>query len=388
MSVDSEPLISIITVLEDVNMIPLVKENYKNIKYKNKQIIIVDDGEINNISKFLDIENSLYLHLNQEEKEELFKKIREADKNPSKEDITYSELCNKLPMGFKRDYGCGFSDGEYMLHMNSDCIYNAKTIDRKLRLLKDTGSECIYCDTVLCYDIYGKELYKSKSENNIYESTLFHTAEFWKRRGFNWSECENEGKYFHYNNGVDKLMDNYYDTIQLLTINNMNMYNPIRIELNNMKIDIPDCVSEINIKDHPMKLLIDRIFKSDGKILGINSEFLDNVELPEHNVRNIVEKWKQTKLAKLIGEKEYDCLLFGSKHPAWSLFNEVSFKVIFLETTKNFEQMDNIILTSKINKYKKIKGIYINQSLLKTNDPTDVVGDISREVQPTEELSQ
>ena len=43
-------------------------------------------------------------------------------------------------------------------------------------------------------------------------------------------------------------MDNYYDTVQLLTINNMNMYNPIRVELKNMKIDIPDCVSEIDIK--------------------------------------------------------------------------------------------------------------------------------------------
>ena len=35
-------------------------------------------------------------------------------------------------MGFKRDYGCGFSDGEYMLHMNDDCIYNSKTVTRKL----------------------------------------------------------------------------------------------------------------------------------------------------------------------------------------------------------------------------------------------------------------
>ena len=78
MSVDkSEPLISIITVLEDVNMIPLVKKNYENIKYDNKQIIIVDDGDRNNIDKFLDMEDCLYLYLNPEEKENLFKKIRE-----------------------------------------------------------------------------------------------------------------------------------------------------------------------------------------------------------------------------------------------------------------------------------------------------------------------
>ena len=123
-----------------------------------------------------------------------------------------------------------------------------------------------------------------------------------------------------------------------------------------------------------MKKLLDRIFKS-GNILGINSEFLENIELPEHNVRNITEKWKQTKLAKLIGEKEYDCLIFGSKHPVWSLLNEVSFKVIFLETNKNVEQMDSIILKSRINKYKKIRGIYVNVELLKDDDPTDDVPD-------------
>ena len=47
--------------------------------------------------------------------------------------------------------------------------------------------------------------------------------------------------------------------------------------------------------------------------------------------------------------------------------------------------MDNIILTSKINKYKKIKGIYINQSLLKTDEPS--VGDIANS-KTTEELNQ
>lgn len=364
---EENPVISIVTVLEDVNMIPLIIHNFKNIKYNNKFLIVVDDNEENNMSKFLDIEDCLYLHLNQEEKNDLFKKIRETSKEPNKDNLSYSEICCKLPSGFKRDYGCGFSEGEYILHMNDDCVYNSNVIERKLRFIRNTGSECLYCDKVLCYDIYGKELYKSTSPVNIYESTLFHTKEFWKRRGFNWSDCENEGKYFHYNNGTDRVMDNYYDTIQLLTINNMNSYNPIKVTLDNVKIDIPECLDKINIKEHPMKKMLDRIFKSEGNILGINSEFLENIELPQYEVRNIVGKWKQTKLVKTIGRKEYDCLFFGSKHPAWSLFNEISFKIIFLETTKNAEQMDSIILSSKINKYTKIKGIYVNHKLLSTN---------------------
>ena len=62
--------------------------------------------------------------------------------------------------------------------------------------------------------INNKELYKTESSSKIYESTLYHTREFWKRRGFQWSDTEYEGKYFHYNNGVDRKMDNYYDMMK------------------------------------------------------------------------------------------------------------------------------------------------------------------------------
>ena len=50
---------------------------------------------------------------------------------------------------------------------------------------------------------------------------------------------------FHYNNGVDRKMDNYYDTIQILSIENLNQYNPVKITLENIKIDIPDIVNQI-----------------------------------------------------------------------------------------------------------------------------------------------
>ena len=33
---------------------------------------------------------------------------------------------------------------------------------------------------MLCYDIYGKKLYKTENKIAGYESTLFHTKEFWK----------------------------------------------------------------------------------------------------------------------------------------------------------------------------------------------------------------
>ena len=60
--------------------------------------------------------------------------------------------------------------------MNMDCIYNPKSIQRKLSFMKRVGAECVFCDTTLAYDMYGKELYKTLSPFKIYESTLLHTT--------------------------------------------------------------------------------------------------------------------------------------------------------------------------------------------------------------------
>tara|TARA_B110000977_G_scaffold189538_1_gene259134 strand:+ start:640 stop:1731 length:1092 start_codon:yes stop_codon:yes gene_type:complete len=357
--------VSVITILEDVNMIPLIKENWKNMRYHDKQLIIVDDNKNTSVDKFTDVEDCLYLFIDDVEKKDYFKKIIEKDKQPNKDNIKFAQITNKLPIGFKRDYGCEFSEGKYILHMNDNCIYNEKVIERKKKFLEKTGSECIYNDTVLCYDMYGNDIYKSISGVKIYESTLFYTRTFWERRGFNWIDCQNEGKYFHYNNGIDRKMDNYYDTVQLLTINNINIYNPIKIELENMEISIPPCVNMIECREHPFKKLINSI-ASEGSIVGINSEYLENAPMDGYAIKNITGKWKQTKLSKMIDGIDHDFLVYGSKHVAWSLFNEISFKIIILETSKNHEQMEGIILGSKKNTYIKINGIYVNKKMLVT----------------------
>ena len=210
-------------------------------------------------------------------------------------------------------------------------------------------------------------LYKTISPQKIYESTLFHTREFWKRRGFSWSDIENEGRYFHYNNGNDRKMDNYYDTIQLLSIHTMNKYNPIKVELENIEITIPDIVHELkNHTDHPLKNYIKELFPESVSILGIHSDFLDNVSDDTWTTHLIHEKIKEKKIIKELEGKDFQVLLFGSKQPMWSLFESIPFKVIFLETSKNYEQMDSIILQCKKYSYIKIKGIYILKSWIES----------------------
>ena len=368
--------ISIITILHgEKEFVPLIIDNYQKFMDKNNhsnyaqdlELVVVDDGKEDLSFMFKDIENCLYFYLKKEEINKFMDTIDENCKLPNKINLKYHRKIKHLPSGFKRDYACGMSTHEYIFHMNPDCIYNKKSIERKINFTKRTGAECIYCDTTLCYDIYGKQLYKSQSPVKIYESTLFHTREFWKRKGFIWHDTEYEAKQFHYNNGVDRKMDNYFDTIQILGIHNMNIFQPVKVELENMEIDIPVIVSDIQLTEHPFLKYINGFFNdTNPKILGINSEFLDNVTNDTWETNNIIEKWKQPKLAGLVKKinHEFNVLIYNSKYPAWDLFNHVPFDIIILETNKNYEQMLSIIDSCKKYKYIQIKGIIIREDFL------------------------
>ena len=360
---------SIITILHgEEEFIPLIKSNYNNFLDKDLlELVIVDDGDKNLIHHFSDLDNVIYLHLSEEEIEKFTNQIHESFNQPNKSYLYYEKLRNRLPNGFLRDYGSGMSSHDEIFHMNSDCIYHPKSIQRKSAFMKRVGAECIYCDTTLAYDIYNKELYKTISPVKIHESTLFHKREFWKRRGFQWSDTINEGKYFHYNNGQDRKMDNYYDTIQILSIHNINQYKPVKVSLEGLEVKIPDIVSEIKITEHPFKKIIDDIFKDEKTILGLESEFLENVDLDNSwKTHNIQGKWKQTKLSKMVKEigESFNVFLYSSKHPAWDLFKNISFDIIILETPRNYEQMCSIISENKNFEYIQVQGIFVKKEFL------------------------
>ena len=360
---------SCITVLHgEKEFIPLIKHNFQNFNdQESLELVIVDDGKENLMKEFMDIDRCIYLHLNEDEIKEFMKQIEEEYKQPNKSLLYYEKKRNKLPNGFLRDYGCGMSTHENIFHMNADCIYGKKSIERKTSFMKRVGAECVYCDTTLCYDIYGKQLYKTESKSKIYESTLFHTREFWKRRGFLWHDTMNEGKAFHYNNGQDRKLDNYYDTIQLLSIHNMNHYQPVQVSLEGLKINIPEMISEIQIIEHPFNNIINELFPDKISILGLESEFLVNVQKDERwSTHNITGKWKQTKLSKMVSDidKSFNVFLYSSGRPAWSLFKNIPFDIIILETEKNYEQMSSIILENKIHEYIHVRGLFIRREFL------------------------
>ena len=360
---------SCITILHgEKEFIPLIKHNFENFNdQESLELIIIDDGKENLMSHFYNIERCLYIHLKEEQKSECRKQIEEEYKQPNKSLLYYEKKRKSLPNGFLRDYGCGMSSHENIFHMNADCIYHPRSIVRKEDFRRRTSADCVYCDTTLCYDIYGTQLYKTESPFKIYESTIYHTREFWTRRGFIWSDTSNEGKAFHYNNGQDRKLDKFYDTIQLLSIHNMNEYKPVKITLEGLKIDIPEVVSKIEIKEHPFKKYINQLFEDKITILGLESEFLENVELDEHWItNNITEKWKQTKLSKMVKDigESFNVFLYSSKHPSWDLFKNIPFDIIILETPKNYEQMTSIILENKVHEYIQVRGLFIRKEFL------------------------
>mgnify|MGYP001405249945 FL=1 len=175
----TQPNISLVTILHDTTeLYPLIKHNWDTFEYPKDKLewIIVDDSKEDHSDLIPLEENILYIRINADE---YLDKIT-FPKDEDKEQFNYWKRMNMLPNGFKRDYAVGLTSHDYVLHIDIDTMYQPKTIKRKVDFLMRGKLECIYCDSMLCYDIYGKKLYKTEQKFG-YESTLFHTKEFWKK---------------------------------------------------------------------------------------------------------------------------------------------------------------------------------------------------------------
>ena len=378
--VDDQPCISVVTLLRgEKEFIPLIKSNFESFDYpKDKlELVVVDDGKESLMGEFLDDERVLYLHLNDKEIKEFISKITfENDKQDTLKN--YLSKSKRLPNGFKRDYGVGMSNNEFMFHMDYDTSYHKSAITRKLKFLKKNKVECVYNSSILCHDFHSKDytkLYKSESPFHIYEATLFHTKNYWSNGGFKWSDVTCEGRFFSDNHGAQRKMDNYYDSVKILSIRNVQDFKPVALDLTKSEFTYElkkDIIDSINIDINPIRDGIEDILSEESviNILGIHSEFIESLtENSRYCCNNITEKIKQTKVAKEVKKinPSFHVLLFGYKQPVWALFEEVSFDCILLETQKNMEQMHSIIQGCKKYNYIYLNGMYINQNILKSD---------------------
>ena len=272
----------------------------------------------------------LYIHINSDEyleKIEFKKDQYNILKNYFKEN-------NKLPNGFKRDYAVGLTSYDYIIHLDIDTIYNPKVIKRKLKYIREKNLDCIYCNEMLCYDIYNKELYKTDRSFG-YESTLFHTRKCWENNGFQWSDIKDECINFYYN----KKLDNYYDSIKILSVHNLNKYSPKKVSLDGIDIKIPEILNEIKIDKHPIYYeLNDLFYNKDINVLTLNSKIIDKLKMEKWNIDEIVieKKMKEKEIIKQIN-KEYQLCFINLSYPIWKIFDK-KIMLLFLRR-ENIEQM-------------------------------------------------
>jgi len=363
--------VSVVCIIHnDKKYIPLIKENFDKFDYppEDLELLIIDDGPENMMGDFLDWDRTLYVHLNQEDKIQYLKKITFKGDNDNVL-RNYHFLSMILPMGFKRDFAVGASSHEYIFHMDYDMSYNPKSINHRLTFLKKHKMDCAYSDQILCYDKGSKKLYKTQSQYKIYEGTLFHTRDYWKANGFKWDDIIYEGRSFK--KGLHILCDNYYDYSKVLTVKNCNDYRPVEIDTNKSTFDyhIHDVVHNIDLKNfNPVKEAISSLFHTSHlNVLGVHSNSIDSLESETHlNFTRFDEDFNVNKLSKKIKalDKEFHVLLYGFKNPVWELFENVEFKMIIMDTSKNAEQMQKIISQCKKYEYLYIDGRFINKNIL------------------------
>jgi len=356
----TEPNISLVTILHDnIDFYPLIKHHWDTFEYPKDKLewIIIDDSKEDH-SKLIPLdENILYIRVDADE----YLENITFPKDDKKTIWNYWKRVRKLPNGFKRDYAVGLTSHDYILHIDIDTIYQPKTIRRKLSSLQKSKLDCVYCKSMLCYDIYGKQIYKTDKSFG-YESTLFHTKEFWKQKGFEWSDNQNEAIAFYHNKGNCRHMENYYDTIKILSVHNMNLYQPKQVTIENLDIKIPDILDTIKIDRHPLQdelydLLYDR---QDVNVLSINSHIIDVIEEESWNCHKLTidSKAKEKVISKEINKlnKVFDVCIINTKKPVWVFIPEFKFNYIILESERNREQMDSIL---KKNNYMLFNEIYI-----------------------------
>ena len=308
--------LSVITLFNDyINFKDLILYNFNSIQYPKELIewIIVDDSKEYNGQLFPMDDNILYIHFNPDEiKEHLEKCYKKFDihkndftfeNDKMKGEYEYHLNLLRLPSGFKRDYAVGLSSNPYILHLNFDCVYLNNDIQKKINILKKYRIECLYSDYMITYNIKNRRYGKLGDFRS--EACLFHTKEYWKRKGFKWSDMYNEANDFYYGNGVTRV--HYKESIiQLLTNHNFNKYeveSNSATQSNYKHIKIPDIVYNINNKLYDLQVeLNDLFFNKQKTIACINSENIIDKKLLNNNIHYL----DYNKNTKNLGKIEYD----------------------------------------------------------------------------------
>ena len=381
---DNLPNISVIVLVDEYKeLITLFNNTYHTVDYPQEKLewIIIDDSNDNNMDLFPLEENVLYFHMDNSsqylDKIEFKEENIDTQKNlmgevmpvvntdsteiKEKNITAYFKKTNSLPNGFKRDYGVGLSSYDYILHLDVDCYYDPKVIRRKLKFLQKNRLDCVFCDSMLCG--FDNKIYKTENILRAFESTLFHTRDFWKKGGFRWEDVNNEGDAFHYNKGNDRKMDNYYDCIKFIGMHNVNNYQYKEVKVDGKEFTYPEIFNSIAVNENNIQYKLKKLFgKTPLNILGLNSKIIEKFKEDSENIL-IEKKEKEKVILQKIKDfhKNFNIFIFNYKTEIWTIFKEIEFDVILYETNKNFTSMKEIL---EKNNYFYYENLFINKKFL------------------------
>jgi len=168
--IEKNPLVSIITpTFNRSNIFKIALSVWNSLTYENREWIIVDDGN-------------------------------EPLQLPKDSRILYLKLNSHLNIGAKRNIAIENSNGDYILCMDDDDYYPGNIIETRLSTLGN--SDCSYCSTIACYNIYKNVSFINtpsiydRPDKRVSEATLFFKRGFWLERGFPIQKQLGEGEEF------------------------------------------------------------------------------------------------------------------------------------------------------------------------------------------------
>jgi len=356
------PNISLITIIHDIkSFYILFKYHWETLNYPKDKLewIIIDDSKSDYSDLIPTHENIIHIKITSDEYLDKIK-FKHDHENIIQ---NFFQKMKILPNGFKRDFAVGLSSHDYIFHIDIDSVYHKDVIHQKLKYLQENNLQCISYKSIVCYDIYQKKLYSSENKDTGYLSTLFYKKDYWKQKGFQWDTIHPIVDSFIINNGSERYINDHDNTIKLLSIHNINQYNPIEF---NKSFDIPAIISTIKENNHPIHYLLNDLFHNQKiNIIGINSDFINTISNNQWICENISieKKLKEKFLIQKIKnfKKNFDLCILNYNTPIWKTFGSIQFNCILFESEKNIETMDSIL---KSKNYLQIHNLYFNKDFL------------------------
>ncbi len=113
------------------------------------------------------------------------------------------EVSEKLTIGRKRNIGCSYATGQYIVHMDDDDYYPSDSVSNRIRCLLSNDADCVGSTILGCMNLHNFECYSIGSKASILaEASMAYKKTFWD--AYNFREDVYTGEALHFLKGREK----------------------------------------------------------------------------------------------------------------------------------------------------------------------------------------